>query len=180
MSDVVNRTTVQYLTSVNTPDFPSGTWIINPDLSLLLDIVDQKFWKVVVDDVVEMTTPEKDAVLAAELVVLIDSIKEIIKSRLSLDGSIEGFFTPVSTSGLIITVDVAQLIVADDTTAVADPSLVKTVKVTIVFNITSDSFSIIVFERTNGLYSDLTSDERLAFIFGEFTVAAAGTVLVPV
>ena len=180
MSDVVNRTTVQYLTSVNTPDFPSGTWIINPDLSLLLGIVDQKFWKVVVDDVLEMTTPEKDAVLAAELVELIASIKAIIKSRLTLDSSIVGFFTPAATAGLVITVDVAQLIVADQTTVVADPSLVKTVKVTIVFNITSDAFSIVVFEKTDGIYLDLPADERLSFNFGEWTVAAAGTVLVPV
>lgn len=65
MADVVNRTTVQYLQSVNTPDFPVEDWIINPDLSALTG-VPQKYWKVVGDTVVEMTQPEKDAVDAAE------------------------------------------------------------------------------------------------------------------
>ena len=30
MSDVINRTTFQYLKSVNTPDYPVADWIINP------------------------------------------------------------------------------------------------------------------------------------------------------
>ncbi len=33
MSDVLNRTTGQFLKSVNTPDFDVADWIINPDLS---------------------------------------------------------------------------------------------------------------------------------------------------
>ncbi len=33
MADVFNRTTGQYLKSVNTPDFDVADWIINPDLS---------------------------------------------------------------------------------------------------------------------------------------------------
>jgi len=30
MADVINRTTFQYLRSVNTPDYPVADWIINP------------------------------------------------------------------------------------------------------------------------------------------------------
>jgi len=30
MADVINRTTFQYLRSVNTPDYPVRDWIINP------------------------------------------------------------------------------------------------------------------------------------------------------
>ena len=30
MSDVINRTTFQYLRSVNTPEYPVADWIINP------------------------------------------------------------------------------------------------------------------------------------------------------
>lgn len=62
MTDVVNRTTVEYITSVRAPLYPTATWIHDPDLSLLLGIVDQKYWKVVSDTVVEMTAGEKDVV----------------------------------------------------------------------------------------------------------------------
>jgi hypothetical protein len=61
MADVVNRSTVQYLHSVNTPDYSDVFWIINPDLSALIG-VPQKYWKVVGDTVVEMTVSEKNAV----------------------------------------------------------------------------------------------------------------------
>lgn len=36
MSDVFNRTTGQFLQSVNTPDFDVADWIINPDLSAVI------------------------------------------------------------------------------------------------------------------------------------------------
>lgn len=182
MSDFVNRTAVPvvYLVSVPSRKHPNAQWIKDPDLSLLLGFVDQKFWKVVGDLVLEMTQPEKDVVIAAELVLLIDGIKETIKSRLSLDSSIVGFFSPVQTAGLAFTIDVGALIVNDQTTVVADGSLTKTLNPTIVYNTNTDTFSIEVFEKTDGLYADLTNDEVLAFDFGEWTVAPSGTVLVPV
>lgn len=65
MSNVLNRTTLQYLQSVNTPDYPIGDWVINPDLSGVVG-VPQKYWKLTGDVVSEMTQPEKDAVDAAE------------------------------------------------------------------------------------------------------------------
>jgi hypothetical protein len=62
MSNVLHRTTKQYLRSVNTPDFPRATWVINPDLSSLTG-VPTKYWKINPDDtVVEMTAAEKSAV----------------------------------------------------------------------------------------------------------------------
>lgn len=64
MSDVVNRTTGQYLKSVNTPDYPEADWIINPDLSAL-GRVPQIYWKVSGDSVIEMTQAEKDTVDSA-------------------------------------------------------------------------------------------------------------------
>lgn len=64
MADVINRTTKAYLRSVNTPDYPTADWIVNPDLSSLVE-VPQKYWKVVGDTVVEMDQSEKDAVDAA-------------------------------------------------------------------------------------------------------------------
>ncbi len=58
MADVINRTTKQYLKSVNTPDYPTEDWIINPDLSALGSVA-QKYWKIVDDTVVEMDAGEK-------------------------------------------------------------------------------------------------------------------------
>lgn len=65
MSDVLNRTTKQYLSSVNTPDYLEIDWIINPDLSAVVG-VPQKYWKISGDSVLEMNAEEKIAVDLAE------------------------------------------------------------------------------------------------------------------
>jgi hypothetical protein len=65
MSDVLNRTTKQYIRSVNTPDYPDIDWLINPDLSSVISIP-SKYWKIEGDLVVEMNSEEKAAVDAAE------------------------------------------------------------------------------------------------------------------
>ena len=66
MANVINRTpaangTYRYRPSVNTPDFPSAAWLINPDLSAVA-AVPRRHWKVVGETVVEMTALEKAAV----------------------------------------------------------------------------------------------------------------------
>lgn len=66
MSDVIHRTTLEHLRSVNTPDYPTSDWITNPDLSGVAS-VPKKYWKTVNDDVLEMTQAEKDDVDAANL-----------------------------------------------------------------------------------------------------------------
>lgn len=65
MSDVLNRTTKQYLISVNTPDFPTANWIINPDLSAVVGF-EAKYWTITGDVVTLMSQAERDAVDAAE------------------------------------------------------------------------------------------------------------------
>ena len=65
MANVINRTTCEYLESVNTPDFSVLDWIINPDLSAVSG-VPMKYWKCSGDSVVEMSQAEKDTVDAAE------------------------------------------------------------------------------------------------------------------
>lgn len=65
MSNVLNRTTKQYLISVSTPDYPDVDWIVNPDLSSVIGIA-QKYWKISGDSVSEMTSEEKAVVDAAE------------------------------------------------------------------------------------------------------------------
>jgi len=76
MSSVIHRTTLDYLTSVNTPEYPETDWIINPDVSAVTD-VPRKYWKLDGDRVIEMTQSEKDAVDAQELQNRIDAVKEL-------------------------------------------------------------------------------------------------------
>lgn len=66
MAAVLHRTTLQYLPSANTPDYPVIDWIINPDLSAVIGVAN-KYWKVTGDVVSEMTQGEKDAKDAADL-----------------------------------------------------------------------------------------------------------------
>jgi hypothetical protein len=61
MANVLNKTSLQYLESVNTPDYPPADWMINPDLSAVAG-VRQRYWKIVSGSVVEMSQAEKDAV----------------------------------------------------------------------------------------------------------------------
>ena len=67
MANVVHRTTKEYRRSVNTPDFDSGTWIINPDMTALVG-VPNKYWNISGDLVTEMSQNEKDTLDAAEAV----------------------------------------------------------------------------------------------------------------
>jgi len=66
MASVLNRTTKQFLGSVNTPDYPDSTWIINPDMSAVSG-VNKKYWKITDDNVTEMSQEEKDTVDSDEL-----------------------------------------------------------------------------------------------------------------
>lgn len=64
MSNVINKTTLQYLRSVHTPYYKTG-WIINP----VLPECDFIYWKVASGVVKEMTASEKtvkDTELAAQ------------------------------------------------------------------------------------------------------------------
>ncbi|MFW9874247.1 MAG: hypothetical protein ACFFG0_14170 [Candidatus Thorarchaeota archaeon] len=56
MANVINRSTLQYLTSVHTPNYPVEDWIINP----VLPSCEQKYWKISGDNVLEMNQSEKD------------------------------------------------------------------------------------------------------------------------
>lgn len=66
MSNVLHRTTLQYLKSVNTPDYDSGTWVINPDMTPV-DGVLTMYWVLTGDVLSEMSQGEKDTVDAARL-----------------------------------------------------------------------------------------------------------------
>src|SRR3990167_3337051 len=65
-ASVLNRTTKQYLVSVNTPDYPTADWIIEPDLSAVTGF-DSRYWTITGDAVTLKTLSERNAVDAALL-----------------------------------------------------------------------------------------------------------------
>ena len=73
MASVLNRTTRQYLTSVNTPDYPVVDWIIEPDVSAVAG-QPGKYWKIVGDVVSLMSAGEQATVDAAEQTARRDAI----------------------------------------------------------------------------------------------------------
>lgn len=86
MANVLNKITKQYLTSVNTPDYPESEWLINP----VLPSCDQKFWVIKGDTVLEMTQEKKDAYLylRESTVYLIDS-KQLLTNQDGADYEID-------------------------------------------------------------------------------------------
>jgi len=61
MASAIQKSTMIYRESVNTPDFDNDEWILNPDLSAVTG-VPRKYWKLVGDEITEMSDAEKDAV----------------------------------------------------------------------------------------------------------------------
>lgn len=66
MADVVNRTTKEYRQSVNTPEFPTATWIHNPDLSAVTGFA-SKYWIITGDAITLMDVAARAVVDAVEL-----------------------------------------------------------------------------------------------------------------
>lgn len=66
---IVSSRVITYLQSVNTPDYEGDAYtLIDPDLSSVSG-VDKKYWTVdVSNNVVEMSSAEKDAVMQAKLI----------------------------------------------------------------------------------------------------------------
>ena len=69
MSDVLNRSTLELLRSVNTPDYPEAQWVINPDLSPVAG-VPKKYWKLVGDVLQPMSAVERAPIDASDLSLL--------------------------------------------------------------------------------------------------------------
>ncbi len=59
MASVLNRTTKQFLVSVNTPEYSTADWIHNPDMSPVAGVL-SRYWVIEGDTVREMTDTEKD------------------------------------------------------------------------------------------------------------------------
>jgi hypothetical protein len=95
--NVLNRTTKVYITSANTPDYPVGQWILNPDMSAVVGYA-SKYWVITGDVVSLMTAPQRAAVDAAELVAQKDAEADHFDAqgtyfRAAMEVMIDGFNT---------------------------------------------------------------------------------------
>lgn len=177
---VANKVTV-YLTSVNTPDYEEQpNTLINPDLSGVSEIA-QAYWKVSGTDVVEMTQAEKDAIDAANAAVAQAVVETALKAQVLPADYAGELSIDCTVSGLDITTVVTALSINDLTSIVADLSETKYARVSLIYNETSDSFYINIYEKTTGVYADLDADEYLVQQdIKEFYVVANGDTLVEV
>ncbi len=103
MASVIHRTTLQYLSSVNEPDFPESTWKHNPNMTAVA-AVPNKYWKAPADwngDVgpVEMTQGEKDTVNAAETAAIATALEN--RQTASQPGLSKGDMAAVNATGKI-------------------------------------------------------------------------------
>lgn len=58
MSKVINKSTFKIIEFANTPDYMDGNWIINPTIPSC----DKRYWKILNNDIVEMSPEEKNMV----------------------------------------------------------------------------------------------------------------------
>lgn len=98
MANVLHRIIFKYLPSVNTPDYPEGTWVVNPDMSPV-EGVPTKYWKLTGDVLSVMDQAEKDAVDDALLPAYKQAKMDQIDTRTG-ELILEGFEYPVS-SGVV-------------------------------------------------------------------------------
>ncbi len=86
MANVLNRLTKEQLYSVNTGDYQTADWIINPNLSAVSGIP-SKYWKITGDVVSEMSQEEKEVVdypYLTGLVVVYDPDDPVVANRVVL------------------------------------------------------------------------------------------------
>ena len=187
MSNVIHRTVRKDYKlirefSVNTPDYEppaSSDWIVNPDLSSVA-AVSEIYWKAVGNTIVAMDAGEQTAVNQAIASVNTQATHDAIVSRSSSVDPLAGVTYSVDVTGLVITVNITNLLVNDLTTIVPDASLTMFVKTAMIYDKLLDVISVVSFTRTNGLFALLGSNESLLKELGEWSVVASGTVLVEV
>lgn len=98
MADVLHRTTKEYRTSVNTPDFPAVDWIHNPDLSAVTGFA-PKYWEISGDLVGLMDESERDALDSSEAQTLRDAVRAAAKA--AYDSAMEEFAKALKAVALL-------------------------------------------------------------------------------
>jgi hypothetical protein len=88
MADVIHRTTMQFLTSVNSPEYPEPTWKWNPDMSQVVGLAPHLWkWDAGTERPIPQTSGEQAATIAARLaaarnslIAQIDNIEDILRA----------------------------------------------------------------------------------------------------
>ena len=103
MADVVNRTTKELRVSVNTPDFPTISWIVNPDLSTFAAIggYQAQYANINGDLVTLMSPSEREAVDIAAEDSTIDSNRTVASDRPETASNIPTGFEGIEFRALI-------------------------------------------------------------------------------
>jgi hypothetical protein len=95
MANVLNRTTKEFRGSVNTPDFSTADWIINPDLSAVIGFA-SKYWTITGDVVTLQNQAQRDVTDDVEFQGFIDVATS--ESELFGDGNDDDMTIAVNTS----------------------------------------------------------------------------------
>lgn len=179
MANVLHRTTLEYKTSVNTPNFPVETWIINPDLTSVSGIPN-KYWKISGDNVLSMNSSEMASVDQFFNTQSGTQFKSTILNIIAPD-PFAGVSGTVSVSGgLNLVTNIPNLIFNDVTTVSSDPSFTKNVRISVVYSTVSGTFGVVAREKTTDNFSELLDKELLTKDLAEFFVVANGSTLTPV
>ncbi len=81
MASVLNRSTLEYLESVNTPDYSPDEWVINPDLSAVRD-QPTRYWKLEGDRIVLKSSEEIAEADSSHLVDEKESAQQALRTSL--------------------------------------------------------------------------------------------------
>ena len=96
MSNVIHKSTLEARASVNTPDYPDSSWLINPLEFDAIEQVPQRYRKLNGDDVAEMTEAEKSAVDIAELAAQVGAYKAEAISLIQQDSGLKRLLVALS------------------------------------------------------------------------------------
>ena len=118
-----------------------------------------------------------------------DKIDETLKCPSHPTGSVRDFTIERSEtnipscegnvpSNMKIRTNVGSVVVDDDYTVTADPAEKKYIKISVARDNTTEDIEILAFEKTTGNYGNTPSGKTFLFDLKEFSVVAAGTVLV--
>lgn len=114
MSDQINRTTMQVHKSVNSPDFPDHTFLkIN---GLIFPECDKRYWKIVGEQIVEMTIEEKDIVdyIEPQPEPIPPTVEEIeIKRKLNIANDIAKTYSISEEISILRKLQIGELLVSD-------------------------------------------------------------------
>lgn len=189
MSNVIKRvrtgseTVLEQRLSVHTPNFPTGTWVINPDLSTVQGGgVPEIYWKNDTADLIEeMTAPEKAVIDQLLLDQDIAAKTAAVISPQDPFDPLAGLVTSVVTDGFLeITTNVDVLLVDDITTIVADTVVTKFVRVSYEYDEAGDILQLTVYERLDPaqIYTPRGPDIRALEDLAEYSLVANGASLV--